>query len=224
MEKYASTDFLKMPANNTSLFSTAYLAPVEYYMLLAKSENIVLENAEHYQKQSYRNRCQIASANGKIDLCIPVVKSNNELIRDVKISNYVNWQNQHWRSIESAYNSSPFFEYYADDLRPFFENKWLFLWDFNNGLQSKILELLEIEKEVQYTEKFELNVDNSIMDVRNLIHPKKAPIIKLSPYYQVFEQKYGFISNLSIIDLLFNMGNESQLEINKTFKIENINC
>ena len=94
------------------------------------------------------------------------------------------------------------------------------MWDFNTNLQNKIFELLEIEKQIEYTEKFEVTVDNSILDVRNLIHPKKEALIKLDTYYQVFEQKLGFISNLSIIDLLFNMGNESQLVLNKTFDFQ----
>lgn len=213
MARYASTGFLRMLANKSTLFSSAYLAPVEYYMLLAQSDKVFIENADHYQKQTYRNRCQIANANGIMDLIIPVEKSNNELIRDVKISNHGNWQTQHWRSIESAYNSSPFFEYYIDDLKPFYEKNWLFLWEFNAHLQNKILELLEIEKQIEYIDKFELIVDSSILDVRNLIHPKKESLINLKPYYQVFDQKQGFIPNLSIIDLLFNMGNESQLEL-----------
>lgn len=211
-----------MLANNSTLFSTAYLAPVEYYMLLAQSSKVLIENAEHYQKQSYRNRCQIAAANGIMDLSIPVEKANNELIRDVKISNHSDWQTQHWRSIESAYNSSPFFEYYLDDLKPFYEKKWLFLWEFNANLLNKILDLLEIEKQIAYSDKFELLVDESVLDVRNLIHPKKEALIQVQPYYQVFEQKMGFIPNLSIIDLLFNMGNESQLALNATLEFRPI--
>jgi hypothetical protein len=149
-----------------------------------------------------------------------VEKANNELICDVKISNHSDWQTQHWRSIESAYNSSPFFEYYLDDLKPFYEKKWLFLWEFNANLQNKILDMLEIEKQIEYVGKFEPLVDKSVLDVRNLIHPKKESLITVQSYYQVFEQKMGFIPNLSIIDLLFNMGNESQLTLNAALKFQ----
>ncbi len=198
--------------NSDSVFlTTAYLAPVEYFVILANAGKVFIEQHEHYIKQSYRSRCRIATANGVMDLSIPVDKSGKELIRDVRISKHSDWQKHHWRSIESAYNSSPFFEYYSDDLRPFFEKKWVFLWDFNLEIQQKILELLEIEADIAFSGKFETNPDESIVDLRYRIHPKKDPALKLKNYYQVFEQKFGFIANLSIIDLLFNMGNESRL-------------
>lgn len=193
--------------------SSAYLAPISYYKILISSEKVFLESCENYQKQSYRNRCKIATANGEISLNIPIESNNGEKqnIRDVRISNHDNWQIQHWRSIESAYNSSPFFEYYEDDLRPFYEKKWKFLWDFNWEIMQKILHLLDFQPNIELTEKFH-NVNQ--YDFRNLIHPKKEIIVSLKKYYQVFEQKHGFIADLSIIDLIFNMGNESILVLN----------
>ena len=147
MAKSVSTGSLKMQRDNF-LLSTAYLAPIEYYVVLANSERILLEQHEYYQKQSYRNRCRIATANGIMDLSIPVDSAGKTPIRDLRISDHNNWQTHHWRSIETAYNSSPFFEYYADDFRPFFEKKWLFLWDFNLALFNKTLELLDIETKI----------------------------------------------------------------------------
>ncbi len=190
--------------------SIAYLAPVEYYLALANADKIVIEQHENYMKQSYRNRCCIATPNGIMDLCIPVEKTGKELIRDIRISEHSNWQTNHWRSIETSYNSSPFFEYYKDDLQPFYEKKWNFLWDFNSEIQTKILDLLDFELIIDLSEKFEITIDTGL-DFRNKIHPKNESDVFFKKYYQVFEQKYGFIKNLSIIDLLFNMGNESLL-------------
>ena len=121
--------------------TSAYLAPVEYYAVLAAAETVYLEHCDYYVKQTYRNRCHIAAANGVMALSIPVEKATKEkiLTRDIRISDHSDWQTQHWRSIESAYNSTPFFEYYKDDLLPFYEKKWTFLYDFNLEIQRKVL-------------------------------------------------------------------------------------
>ena len=214
MAKFVSTGSLKMQRDNF-LLSTAYLAPIEYYVVLANSERILLEQHEYYQKQSYRNRCRIATANGIIDLSIPVDSAGKTPIRDIRISDHNNWQTLHWRSIETAYNSSPFFEYYADDFRPFFEKKWLFLWDFNLALFNKTLELLDIETKIELTEQYKPETCDNFLDLRAAIHPKKEISLLLKPYYQVFETKFGFMPNMSIIDLLFNMANEAQLILKK---------
>ncbi len=216
MVKSASIVSLKMLQNNkaeSALFSTAYLAPVEYFQYLKTAGKVCIEQHEYYQKQTYRSRCRIATTNGIMDLSIPVEKRNHTLIRDIRISEHSDWQTQHWRSIEAAYNSSPFFEYYADDFRPFFEKKWLFLWDFNMELLHKTLELLDIETEILLTETYKPQTGEETLDLREIIHPKKEASIPLKSYYQVFATKFGFIPNMSIIDLLFNMGNESQLVI-----------
>lgn len=195
------------------LLSLAYLAPVEYYKVLANSSEIFIEKEENYIKQTYRNRCKILTANGVMDLIIPIEKSDKDkqVIKNIKISTHSEWQKQHWRAIVSAYSSSPFFEYYEDDLHPFFEKKWLFLWDFNLEIQNKIIELLDLRTQVYFTKKFETYPNDDRIDLREEFHPKRQSKIKYRPYYQVFEEKYGFIKGLSIIDLLFNMGNENQL-------------
>ena len=194
--------------------TSAYLAPVEYYSAMAKADTVFLEHCEFYEKQSYRNRCNIAGANGQLALTIPVEKSKGSrmLTRDVRISEHSDWQLQHWRSIESAYNSTPFFEYYKDDLIPFYEKNWTFLWDFNTEIQTKMLELLDLQVDIQLTKEYKVDFDENVQDVRNSIHPKKETEVgSFKTYYQVFEQRFGFIPNLSSIDLLFNMGNESIL-------------
>ena len=194
--------------------STAYLAPVEYYMLLSDADKILLEQHDFFVKQTYRNRCTIATANGVMDLIIPVEKpaSNKALIKDIRISDHGNWRINHWKAIMSAYQSSPFFEYYADDLVYCYEKQWDFLWDFNLVLQEKMLILLDIHPEINLTDKYQADYHNEYIDLREAIHPKKENVITdLHSYYQVFSQKFGFQKNLSIIDLLFNMGNESIL-------------
>ena len=176
--------------------SSAYLAPIEYYIALAKAETVFLEYCEHYEKQSYRNRCTIAAANGKLALSIPVEKTNGDkiLTRDIRISEHNDWQVHHWRSIESAYNSTPFFEFYKDDLLPFYEKKWDFLWDFNVEIQAKMLELLDLQPKIELTTEYKTNLDGDIADLRNSIHPKNRNVVELyKPYYQV-----------SINDLVFS--------------------
>ena len=216
---------------HVSILSSAYLAPVEYYAALAKADKVLLEHCDHYVKQTYRNRCRIATANGTMDLSIPVEKISKEkqLTRDIRISHFTDWQQQHWRSIESAYNSTPFFEYYKDDFLPFYEKKWNFLWDFNLTLLEKVLELIDFNPTIEQTTEFKTNWGENIVDLREKIHPKKTTdFVEMPRYYQVFEQKFGFIPNLSIIDLLFNMGNETilmlvpMLEQNPFSKIVNL--
>ena len=231
MEKSVGTGSLKMRSTKSAASSklqaisterkfvcltTAYLAPVEYYVALANAETVFLEQFDSYEKQTYRNRCNILTANGINTLSIPVEKPSGIkiLTHDVRISGHNDWQIQHWRSIESAYNSTPFFEYYKDDFQPFYEKKWDFLWDFNLELQAKVLELLDLQPDLKYTEDYQVALNEGVVDLRDSIHPKKENSVTiLKPYYQVFEQRFGFQENLSIIDLIFNMGNESQLII-----------
>lgn len=222
MEKSVSTASLKMLKNSqenklmvpTVLLTTAYLAPVSYYTVLTNAANVLFENFDSYEKQTYRNRCQIATANGVMALSIPIEKGNSEkvLTKDIRISTHNNWQNQHWRAIESAYNSSPFFEFYMDDFLPFYTKEWTFLWDFNLEIQVKVLELLDCKIKMQPTTEYKKTVDDDVIDLRNSFKPKLLnTIIEAKPYYQVFAQRFGFQKDLSVIDLLFNMGNESQL-------------
>lgn len=227
MAKSGLTASLKMPVANSVLdtnisgrycLSTAYLAPVEYYKVLANAEEVLLEQHESYVKQSYRNRCVIATANGLMDLTIPVEKFENgkTRIRDIRISYHGNWQLQHWRSIASAYNSSPFFEYYADDLIGFYEKKWNFLWDYNIEIQQKILELVDVQPAISLTDVYLKELPEDMHDLRTAIHPKKEAVFgSHESYYQVFAPKFGFHPNLSVLDLLLNMGNEAVFTLKK---------
>jgi hypothetical protein len=204
---------------SVTLFSTAYFAPVQYYWHWNRCSNRWIESSEHYIKQTWRNRCVIATANGPMVLSLPVESGAEKVyIRDVRLSDHGNWRHLHWNGIESAYNSSPFFEYYADDLQPFFDQKFIFLFDFNESIHEKMCEILDISSLSKKTSEYQHSQDlpSEWTDLRERIHPKKDfrisdPDFRTKPYYQVFDRKYGFQSNLSILDLLFNMGPESIL-------------
>lgn len=198
------------------LLSTAYLAPVQYFTKLVSYPNIFIEYCESYLKQSYRNRTIILSANGPLHLTIPVADGPRARgpVRDLRISQDVNWQQIHWRGIWSSYNNSPFFEYYADELAPFFhEKKWQFLIDFNQELQTTILKAMNADVTLlKTTEYFRAGeVPGATDDFRYTIHPKPQkqtgdPHFYQEAYVQVFDDKWGFVPNLSIVDLLFNEG------------------
>lgn len=197
-----------MISPSTIYLSSAYLPPVEYIHQLVKSDIVYIEANETYTKQTYRNRCEIYSANGKLALSIPVIKikGNHTLTKDILISYHENWQNNHWRAIESAYNSSPFFLFFKDDLYPLFHKKINRLLEFNHELLIKILDLIGINKEIRVTDDFMRNIPLD-QDFRFSISPKHvSKSINLPPYSQVFQEKSGYIPNLSIIDLLFNEG------------------
>jgi hypothetical protein len=195
------------------VLSTAYLAPVQYYSKLARFPAVLIENEEHYSKQSYRNRCDIYSANGQQTLSIPVMKGQGPKakITEVRIDYTENWQKLHWKSFESAYRNSPFFDFVADEIYGFYEKQIPLLFDFNLQLQQVVTELLEIDVEIKFTGRYEKQYIEPFIDYRDSIHPKKRcrqpdPLFEVSSYYQVFEEKHGFIKNLSIIDLMFNEG------------------
>lgn len=207
--------------------SSAYFPPIEYFVKLRSSDHVFLEVCENYLKQTYRNRCSILSANGSMPLTIPVESQGGQKcpIRDIQISDHGNWRHLHWNALVSAYKSSPFFEYYEDDIRPFFEKKYKFLFDFNEEIRVFLCGLLDIDNsKVCHTSEFVLplnGVEN--IDFRYTISPKMnwrefdTDFIAV-PYYQVFDNKFGFIPNLSIVDLLFNMGNESLIVLDKCNK------
>ncbi len=202
-----------MPGKSV-LLSTAYFAPIQYYSEFLTAETAYIEQFENFIKQTYRNRCVILGGNGPISLVVPVVKGRGSkiLIKDLQISYDTDWQRNHWRTIFSAYNSSPFFEFYKDDIFPFFITKPKFLLDFNMKIHETICELLEIETSTQLTSDFE-KVTPGTLNLRESISPKKNTDNELKSqfknYTQVFSEKLGFIPNLSILDLIFNVGPDS---------------
>ena len=200
--------------------STAYLGPVQYYCKLLSFDTVMMETNENYLKQTYRNRCMIAAANGIQSLTVPVENPPTDkcLIRDIRISGHGNLRHNHWNALVSAYGMSPFFEYYQDDFAPIYERKHQFLFDLNEELRTTVCELLDIRPNVNYTTEYQNAVPN---DFREIIRPKHAgkdPLFDPQPYYQVFRDKYGFLPNVSIVDLLFNMGPESVFVLQHSVK------
>lgn len=199
----------------TAVLPTGYLAPISYYYYLVNGR-VIIEQHAHYRKQTIANHCRIATAHGIDTLTIPVEHTNHTPVGDVRISSHHDWQTLHWRALEAAYNASPFFDYYKDDLKPFYEQPANNLLQWNTQLQNKILDLLEFDTTYYFTDSYEKEYENGIIDLRDAFNAKKnivtlQPDCVLTPYYQVFEQKFGFQPDLSIIDLLFNMGNEARL-------------
>ena len=294
-----------------AFLSTTYFGPVQWYQKLCRCSTVYMERCDSYRKQTYRNRCVIAAANGPQVLTVPVERpsgSGKLLTRDVRISDHGNWRHLHWHALMSAYSESPFFDYYADDLRPFFERRWEFLFDFNEAIRATLCSLLDIHPNVRPTTRYvgneelrvmneenlqpgqgvgneELRVKNEelrgvgneelrikneelrvkdeenmragqgcadagcgdgaargaspairnssfqtpnsqfvtpnsslvihnssfISDFRDAIdpkHPLPDADFEPRPYYQVFASRHGFMPNLSVLDLLFNMGPE----------------
>lgn len=193
--------------------STTYLGPVQQYCKMYQYSEVCIETAENYLKQTYRNRCTIAGANGTLSLSVPIKKPDTLkcLTKDIRISEHGNWRHLHWNAIVSAYGMTPFFEYYQDDFAPFYEKKHEYLFDLNEQLRELVCELLDIHPTIHYTETYQSEVENDFREIIRPKHPGKDDSFHPKPYYQVFRQKLGFLPNLSIIDLLFNMGPEGVL-------------
>lgn len=189
------------------LVSTAYLPSVFYLKQILLHDTVLIEKQENYIKQTYRNRCDIVTANGTMPLSIPLIKqSNKEIIFEKKISYAENWQQQHWRTLVSAYKNSPYFEFFEHEFKSFYETQYEFLFDYNLQLLETILKILRVKKTIQFTETYELNPSN-VIDYRALSELNQANIkIETKPYYQVFADKNGFKENVSCIDALFNIG------------------
>lgn len=188
-------------SQDTLLLPTAYLPPVSYCSALYRAGGACVEMWEHYVKQSVRNRCTIVGPSGRLPLTIPVVKAAEPdvPICRTRISDHGNWRHLHWNALQSAYGNSPFFEYYEDDFRPFYQPDWEYLTDYNHDLLQMVCGLLDIEPKLTQTETF------------RAVPPTSFPGVELRPYYQVFMARHGFLADLSVVDLLFNMGPESVL-------------
>ena len=233
-----------------ALLSSTYFGPIQWYQKLNRYDECLIERHESFIKQTYRNRMLIPTTNGPLSLTIPTNHDISLSMKDIRISDHANWRHVHWNALLSAYGESPFFEYYQDDIRPFYEKKYEFLFDFNMETTVKMIELLDIRPKISVTDEyvlseerrvksdeseerrvkseettfgdrresqFDSNIQHStlntpIKDFRDAIRPKKPlpdPEFESKRYYQVYEQKYGFQPNMSILDLLFNEGNEA---------------
>lgn len=209
---------------NGVALSIAYLPNIQYFTKLLAGKPVRLEACETYPKQSYRNRCEILGANGRLALSIPVLQilGNHTPIRQVEIDNSTAWQNQHWRAIQSAYSKSAYFDFVSDFIHPFYKQKFNNLWDFDRALLAAIMQFLEVKANISVTSTFELTPSAGFSDFRTQISPKVTwtndPQFVATPYFQMFAHKFGFVPNLSIIDLLFNEGLNSLEIINLSIK------
>jgi len=184
-----------------------YFPNISHFSGIVNAENVVFEIEDNYQKQTYRNRTHIYGANGKLALNIHVKHShiNRQLYKDVKIVNDTNWQLSHWKSLQSAYRTSPFFEFYEDDLAPLFHNKQNYILEFNFKCLDVIADCLQLDLNYKTTKHYQKEIHNC-KDLRFLVNARKEKEVRFEPYTQVFSNKHGYINNLSILDLLFNEG------------------
>jgi len=191
-----------------ALFIPTYFSPISQYQALLNSNSITFEVEDNYQKQTYRNRCYIYGANGKQLLNIPVSIPKSSIktkSKDILVENS-NWQKQHYKSFEAAYNHSPFFEFYKDDLQKIFSKKYTYLLDVNLDSFNFIKNALELPIEYKFSKTYE---ENKPDDFRELADSKKKVEISFLSYIQMFDQKFGFLKNLSILDLLVMEGPNS---------------
>ena len=188
---------------NKILLPSSYFGPIEYYAFLSKYSNIYIEVQENFIKQSIRNRCYVLSANGKLRLTVPVYKTNQTKINNIKICYKQNWIKNHWYSIKSSYGSSPYFLFYENEIFKVLQKQEKYLLDLNNSLQKKIFEILDINPSISFTKNY--NQVQNMYDLRS--HSFLSN--KIKPYNQVFMNKLNFIPNLSILDLIFNLGPQS---------------
>ena len=202
------------------ILASTYFGPVQWYQKLNRAESILIEQYDSYRKQTYRNRCLIAGPNGVEALTIPVERPHDTPLhhtpmKEMRISDHGNWRHIHWNALVAAYSDSAFFDYYADDIRPFYEKRWDYLLDFNEDICNTVCSLLDVDlsgKQVRRTEQY--CAEPEYEDFREVIdakHPLPDSSFTPREYYQVFARKHGFIANLSILDLLFNVGPEAIL-------------
>ncbi|MEO8886942.1 MAG: WbqC family protein [Mucilaginibacter sp.] len=191
-----------------AVFPMFYLPPVEYFTKLKYYKpDILIEKEEFFPKQTYRNRANIYSPDGLLTIVVPVVKGSkvHTLSKDVKISYDFRWQRLHWMSLQSCYRRSAYFEYYEDDFVRFYENRYTYLFDYNEELLNLALKLIKLPLNIIYTNSYEKEYPE-LIDLRNTMSAKKETVMQQKPYFQVFEERKGFLKNLSIVDLLFNQG------------------
>jgi hypothetical protein len=191
----------------TTLIHPTYFPNIAHFVAMVQADDVVFEVEDNFLKQTFRNRTYIYAANGKLALQIPVIhtQKNRQKYKDVKIYNEEKWQNLHWKSLLSAYKASPFFEYYEDDLRPLFHLKTDYILDHNFKCFETICECLQLNFNTSETKSYQTIVEDT-EDYRYLVHARKDILKPFESYNQVFQDKHGFISNLSILDLLFNEG------------------
>ncbi len=193
------------------LIELQYFGTISWFLEVIKHDSIVIEAHENFEKSTYRNRCHIASPEGRLRMTIPLEHGRNQRAkyRDVKISYASGWQKNHWNSLCSCYRNSPYFEFYEDRLAPFFNQRFDFLFDFNKQLLEATLQLMNLNVPIDFTKSFEKTSPLEVKDFRSQIIPGSTDFFPLI-YHQVFQERTGFLADLSILDLLFNEGPHSK--------------
>jgi len=192
---------------NTILVHPTYFPSIIQMAAMVQASHIVFEVNDNYQKQTYRNRAYIAHSNGRLLLNIPIKHTKTGIkqkTKEVMIDNSFPWQSQHWKSLQSAYRSSPYFEYYEEEMYPLFHESVNSLLDMNMKTWSVVSELLDLTKEYSLTKSYQPETD--ILDLRNMVNAKSETDFTFQHYTQVLQDKHGFLSNLSVLDLIFNEG------------------
>lgn len=189
------------------LLPITYAGPIWYYAILAQNKEVIIETKEHFVKQSFRNRCNIDGANGPLSLTIPLERKSREktLVSDVAIIYDTPWQSLHWKSLQSTYHHSPFFEFYEEYFQPIFLKEYTTLFEFNLDLIKQFIKLLQIDCKILFSKSFE---HDYTIDYRPVFSTKNKAVPKFDRYIQVFQDRHDFVNNLSVFDLLFNLGPE----------------
>ncbi len=200
-------------SKKTAIIESQYWGSIDYFRLLKRYEKVGIEQHEHFVKATYRNRCHIATPDGMLALSIPIIGGRNvrKSVKEIELFNRLEWQKKHWQSLCSAYRRSPFFEYFEDELEVFYQKEYQYLYDFNQALFSWLLEQLNLEINWYPTAQYQKELAEDCDDLRTVLHPKASKNqnpLEDSPikYHQVFEDRCGFMPNLSILDLLFAEG------------------
>jgi hypothetical protein len=194
--------------DNGAVFPMFYLPPVAYFAQMNRHKhNVVIDGEEHLVKQTYRNRANIYTPDGPLTLVVPVIKGSkvHTKVKDVKISYDFRWQRLHWMSLQSCYRRSAYFEYYENEFARFYEDKFEYLFDYNEQLLYMLLRMTKIKADINLAGDYHPRYTD-LTDYRSAFSSKKESVAEQKPYFQVFEERHGFIKNLSIVDLLFNQG------------------
>ncbi|MHA6247108.1 WbqC family protein [Pontibacter sp. CAU 1760] len=190
------------------LTETHYNPPISYFWHALRAESLLVERHENYTKQSYRNRCHVLTSQGMQPLSVPVLHGSSKdktLITEIEIDYSQKWYNIHWRTLQAAYGRAPYFEFYSDYLQDVYARRPQYLFELNTDLLKLYLKLLKLNRPLGFTESFEVEQPENVLDLRNRVHPKIYPDnLHVKPYTQVFGKQ--FVSDLSIIDLLFTQG------------------
>ncbi len=188
------------------ILSAAYFPPVDYFAVLANNPVVYIEACESYRKQTWRNRCRILTEGGPMDLRVPVVHSSSRLVSEIQVDWSTPWLRQTQYAIDTAYYSSPFFEYYRDELFALMNRRRTLLWDLDRDLTDFFCAKIGIRPQIVPTSEWKSEWEG---DLRSRISPKLPPVRRCRPYWQVFRERWGFTDGLSVMDLLFNEGPES---------------